>query len=188
MTEMQASDEERNDVVLSFLPQARKIAWRFARKYGLNAGDCIQEGALGLMAAASRQGRALTKSYANAAIRNALIRFVNGEATDVPVISINEAIGVETSNPETEFLIEEVQRARRMLPTQWQKVLMLRFEEDLTVRQTAHVLKISKSEVARIETAAIGELREKFGTKSEIVTLCGCTQAKASAPTDRLAA
>lgn len=211
---------ERNEVVESFLPQLRKIAQRFAQTYRLDVADCVQEGSFGLIAAAARCGKGLTPEYANAAIRNAIIRFADKELesrgktrpVDQPTkevlryVSIDPKTGERTERTEYRDVQpvhfqrwafdpqldpykpddaeppedysgaqddgEMLKEARRSLPSLWQKVLMLRYDKDLTVRQVATVLKLSKSEVSRIEKEAVEELSKKFGTKSKISSLC----------------
>jgi RNA polymerase sigma factor (sigma-70 family) len=206
---------ERNEVVERFLPRLRKIAQRFAQTYRLPVADCVQEGSLGLIAAAARHGKGLTPGYANAAIRNAIIRFADKElesrgqtrAADQPTkellryVSIDPKTGERTEHeeyrdvqpvhfqrwafdpqldpykpdavesPEDYSGLEDgemLKAAGRTLPPLWQKVLMLRYDKELTIRQVAMVLKLSKSEVARIEKEAVEELSKKLGQNPKL--------------------
>jgi len=52
-----------------------------------------------------------------------------------------------------------------------QKVVFLLFEKGITVREAAQVLKLSKSEVSRISTAATTAIAKKFGTKPRILSI-----------------
>jgi RNA polymerase sigma factor (sigma-70 family) len=92
------SREERDRVVEAFLPELRQIAVWYAKEHGLDEGDCIQEGTLALLSAASRRGVALTTAYAKKAIRNALFHFLTRELKEQGTVHKE----VETENGETE--------------------------------------------------------------------------------------
>ncbi len=205
-------DEGTSIEVEAFLSKIRTIAKSFASQYELDLEDCISEGTIGLLDAAStvsRSGKTLTARYAAAAVRHAIFKFAamelaeRGKArkidpqtgqkkwvnlrnvtsihekfetatdqdgdTDTGPLSLHEAMSSTVDSPEDEAIKAEergrAESAVRKLPALWQKVLHLLFDKGLTVREAAFVLRISKSEVARISRAATDELSKNLGTK-----------------------
>jgi len=136
--------------------------------------DLEQAGYLGLLAAACKKGDSLTAEYAKLAIRNAIIRELKKENRHKVRQEENEESSGTTplvpspdSSPEFPIDREELDLVRRKLLPLEQKVVRLRFDENLTVRQVAFVLKIDKSKVNRLEQSAIQRLREMFGVNSD---------------------
>ncbi len=95
-------------------------------------------------------------------------------------ISLREAEARDrrlVEHPSLEQQAIETERKRMVwlavkeLPMLQRKVVFLLFEKGLTVREAAQILKLSKSEVSRISTAATTAIAKKFGTKSRIVPI-----------------
>ncbi len=203
-------DEGTSIEVEAFLSKIRTIAKSFASQYELDLEDCISEGTIGLLDAAStvtRSGKTLTGKYAAAAVRRAIFKFAAKELAErgkvrktdsetgrkkwvnlrnvtsidekfetadydgySSLLSLHEAVSSAVDSPEDEAIKAEtrgrVKGAVGKLPALWRKVLHLIFEKGLTVRQAAFVLRMSKSEVGRISSAATDEVSKNLGTKN----------------------
>ena len=186
------SDEDARQKLI--LHNLRLVA-HIVKKYyssSKNQEDLISIGTIGLIKAVDsfdHKNGAKFATYAGKCIQNEILMSFRAEKKNANQVSINETIDVDRDgNPLTyidviccdEDMTEEIDRRimsdkalhyiRHSLTERERQIIVLRFglfgEEELTQREIAEKLRISRSYVSRIEKSAISKLREAMRVDS----------------------
>jgi RNA polymerase sigma factor (sigma-70 family) len=175
--------------------QIQKIVRKFRNEYGFDEhteADFAQEARKDLSKAFTRQIREKLESvsYVNSiianAIKQALKKWILVQDREEPIeterrtdsgrelIPRTDDPALFVSDPEDAYIRrideERLRQLRSVLPAFQQKILRLRIENGLTLKQTASVLGSSTSTVQRHEKLATETLKKNIGKKSEIRT------------------
>jgi len=178
----------------AYLPKARTVAKKFAKKYDLPLEDCISVARLAVLEV---KDKTFSAGEFSTVARRSLSRFVEreraergilrkGEKWAERVVSLDEQIETdegdmisrwetlvdnEAINPEDLAAEKErkrlVSQAVRELNDLHRKVAYLLFEQGLTVRQAAQVLSLSKSEVSRVSKTITAAIQKKVWDKNQ---------------------
>ncbi len=174
-----------------------RLVAHVAKKYqkqGEDGEDLIAVGTIGLIKAVSTFDHAKTNklaTYAARCVENELLMLFRARRKTAREVSLNEPIGTDKEGNEISLIdviegenvdiVERIELDRntaklyalleKILTPREREILKLRYglygKEEMTQREIARRLGISRSYVSRIEKGAVGKLREYFREEME---------------------
>ncbi len=149
----------KDKIATEYLPLVRSIVKKFAH-LGVPTEDLEQEGMIGLLEAADRfedDKGAKFSTYATYWIKKKMLAAIDKEKkSSLDSIKLTEE-SVETK--EGELITSQYLKLPQNMPDLERKILRMLFEEQLTLKEIAQELKISRERVRQLKEKALRRMR-----------------------------
>ena len=152
----------KEKITTDYLPLVRSIAKKYSH-LGVSIEDLVQEGMIGLLEAADKfknDKKAKFSTYANYWIKKKILVAINKEKKgSLDSIKLKKETNV---HKEEELETSQYLKLPQNIPDTERKILRMVYEEQLTLKEIAQILGISRERVRQLKEKALRRLRVKL--------------------------